>query len=286
MELREKKLVWIVAVLVVGIFTVLFFLYLWPKAPPKFSVTFFNVGQGDSALIKFRNGETMLIDCGPDNNILSKLGWNLNFFNRTIDYLVVSHPDGDHYGGCPAVLKRYQVKNIFINGAQKNDEYFWQPWQIALQVEGANVKIINGLQKLNIDNDRLTFFSPGDDLGVDYAKSGGNDQSIVLKIQDLEKGSFIFMGDAEVILENALLAKYCASTTPCPALKADYLKVGHHGSDSSSGDNFLQAVSPKYAIISVGKNSYGHPSLRILRKLERVDAQIWRTDEKSDIIIK
>jgi len=94
------------------------------------------------------------------------------------------------------------------------------------------------------------------------------------------------VGDAEAPLENAMLDKYCVSTsTPmiCPKLRADVLKVGHHGSDSSSGELFLSAVSPRKAVISVGKNRFGHPSFRVLKKLQRSGAEVWRTDEAGNI---
>src|SRR3989339_1455689 len=100
--------------------------YVNINKPKHFEVIFFNVGQGDSSLIKFEDGKKMLIDCGPDKNVLSKLGRELPFHNRTIDYLVISHFDLDHYGGCIDVLKRYKVKNIIHNGSTKYDDKYWQ----------------------------------------------------------------------------------------------------------------------------------------------------------------
>ncbi len=98
---------------------------------------------------------------------------------------------------------------------------------------------------------------------------------------------FLFAGDAEMPLEIALLKTFCSGGFEnCPGFRADYLKVGHHGSDSSTGEDWLMAVRPKVGIISVGKNKFGHPSLRVLRKLERANAEIWRTDEKGDIIVE
>ncbi|MCX6780029.1 MAG: MBL fold metallo-hydrolase, partial [Candidatus Magasanikbacteria bacterium] len=99
---------------------------------------------------------------------------------------------------------------------------------------------------------------------------------------------FLFTGDMEMPLEDAILEKYCSDNIfPCPSLAADYLKVGHHGSESSSGVKFLKAVSARYSIVSVGaKNRYGHPSMRVLKKLERAKMEIWRTDLKGDIILE
>ncbi len=284
MEGKRKKII----VLAIGLF--LLFLagnfYFKNSAIRHYnSVTFFDVGQGDSALIKFDNGQTMLVDCGLNRKILSKLGSALPFFNRTIDYLLVTHPDSDHYGGCPAVLQRYQVKNIITNGAQKSNDPYWLAWQKYQQLEGANNKIISGKETMTIGNSSLEFLAPDESFGLDLNKFGSNNHSIVFLLKN-NLGKFLFTGDMEAPLENAIINKYCLNFSHCSTLKADYLKVGHHGSDSSSGVDFLQLVEPKYSIVSVGPNKYGHPSLRTLRKLNRVGSIIWRTDQLNDIIVK
>ncbi len=249
------------------------------------SVTFFDVGQGDSALITFDNGQKMLVDCGVNRKILSKLGSAMPFFDRTIDYLLVTHPDGDHYGGCPAVLERYDVKNVIVNGDQKSNDPYWVAWNKYLKLEQANSKIILGKETMMIGSSRFDFLSPDESLGVDINKSAGNNHSIVFSLAN-SLGKFLFTGDMENLLENALINKYCSGFEKCSELKADYLKVGHHGSDSSSGANFIKLVDPKFTIVSVGPNKYGHPSLRTLRKISREGAQIWRTDQLNDIIVK
>lgn len=285
MEWKEKKIVVGVSCLLILILIGLFYFQNLTSHHYN-SVTFFDVGQGDSALIKFDNGQKMLVDCGINRKILSKLGSALPFFDRTIDYLLVTHPDGDHYGGCPAVLQRYQVKNIITNGARKssNDPY-WLAWEKYQQLERANNKIISGKETVIIGNNSLEFLAPDESLGIDIEKFGVNNHSIVFLLKN-NLGKFLFMGDTEAPLEDALLNKYCLNSSHCNTLKADYLKVGHHGSDTSSGVDFLRLVEPKYAIISVGQNKYGHPSLRILRRLDRVGSTIWRTDQKNDIIVK
>lgn len=249
------------------------------------SVTFFDVGQGDSTLITFDNGQIMLVDCGINRKILSKLGSALPFFDRTIDYLLVTHPDGDHYGGCPAVLERYDVKNIIINGDKKSNDPYWLAWQKYSKLEQSDIKIISGEETVAIGSSELKFLAPDENLKIDDKKFVGNNHSIVFLLKN-NLGKFLFTGDMEVLLEDALIKKNCPNTEHCNNLKADYLKVGHHGSDSSSGINFIGLVEPKYSIISVGPNSYGHPSLRTTRKLSRSGSQIWRTDQLNDIIVK
>ncbi len=283
MEGKVKKIV----LLACGLIILLLVGFFYSKKSTAYynSVTFFDVGQGDSALITFDNGEKMLVDCGINRKILSKLGSALPFFDRTIDYLLVTHPDGDHYGGCPAVLERYQVKNIITNGVQKSNDQFWLAWKKFLKLENAQSITINGGETMVVGGSQIKFLSPDESLGVDIKKYGGNNSSIVFVLKN-NLGKFLFTGDMETPLENALLKKYCKDVARCQSLEADYLKVGHHGSDSSSEVDFLQAVSPEISIISVGSNKYGHPSLRTLRKLERAGSEIWRTDQLNDIIIK
>ncbi len=249
-----------------------------------FSVNFLNVGQGDATLIHFDNGIRMLIDCGPDRKILFKLGQYLPFYDRTIDYLLITHYDNDHYGGCVDVLRRYNVKNIIDNGATKPDDRYWAAWNKYRTNERADSIVIDRANSLIIASSTLNFFSPDKKLNLSSKETDSNNSSIVFLLSHHDS-RFLFVGDAELPLENALVNQYCAVSSTCPALHADYLKIGHHGSDSSSGDMFLSAVSPSVAVISVGKNTFGHPSLRVLRRLERMGIDVWRTDQKDDIIV-
>ncbi|OGH87569.1 MAG: hypothetical protein A3J93_03530 [Candidatus Magasanikbacteria bacterium RIFOXYC2_FULL_42_28] len=272
-----------IILIILAIIVATFFIYDdWQKYHDKnFQVIFLNIGQGDSALIKFRNGEKMLVDCGPNNTVLARLSTYLSFFDRTIDYLVVTHPDLDHYGGCVDVLRRYKVKNIIENGDTKNDSYF-REWQNLADVEGAKRFIQTERHATEIGGTKIDWLAP--DQGVIVDNPDSNNRSIVFKLTD-DKKSFLLTGDAEMPLENALLKKYCATLSACPALQSEYLKVGHHGSDSSSGAEWLSTIAPKVGIVSVGKNKFGHPSLRVMRNLQRVGAGILRTDEIGDITV-
>ena len=229
----------------------------------------------------------MLVDCGPDKKILAKLGAALPFYDRTIDYVLATHPDLDHYGGCVDVLKNYNVKEIIINGHKKSNDPYWQAWDKAIKDEpNAVVKVMSNPEKWTIASSTLDFLSPDASLALGVAPADSNNYSIVFKLQSAST-SFLFTGDMEEPLEKALVQKYCSSTSTCQALQADVLKVGHHGSGGSSGAEFLGLVQPKIAVISVGKNNhYGHPSLRVLKKLDRVGAETLRTDELGDIIEK
>lgn len=251
---------------------------------PKFSVTFFSIGQGDAALIKFGNGQKMLLDCGPDRKILAKLGSALPFYDKTIDFLLISHPDADHYGGCADVLDRYDVKEIITNSTKKEADPYWRYFDQKEKQEGAIIKIMTGPQVWVIGSSTLEFLNPDSSLALSVKDAEGNNASIVFRLLNNNE-KFLFTGDMEIPLENALEQKYCSSTsTDCPALKADILKVGHHGSDSSTGEELLHVISPKEAIVSVGQNTFGHPSFRVLKKLERASVKVWRTDELGDAV--
>ncbi|MBI2444048.1 MAG: MBL fold metallo-hydrolase [Candidatus Magasanikbacteria bacterium] len=261
------------------------FYYRWSKAwNQTFAVHFFDIGQGDAALIRFGNGAKMLVDCGPDRKILSKLGATLPWLDRTIDYLVATHPDLDHYGGCVDVLRRYQVKRIIVNGRQKSYDPYWREWDNAVKAEGAAVIVMASPTVWQIADNTLEFISPDPTLKLAVKEDDNNNYSIVFRLARHGQ-SFLFTGDAEVPLEQALIAKYCAAG--CPALRSDVLKVGHHGSGSSTSAEWLAAVRPRQAVISAGKqNRYGHPSRRVLRRLERSGIVVLRTDTSGDITIK
>lgn len=251
----------------------------------QFKVWFLNIGQGDSALIQFADSTTMLVDCGANRRVLAELGRVLPFYIRSIDYVIATHPDLDHYGGCVDVLKRYQVKHIVINGRSKNDS-FWREWDRAIRQEGAEIITMSSPTIWKIGSSTLQFLSPDPTLALDLKADDSNNYSIVFKltqpISHATARTFLLTGDMEMPLENALMKKYCA-TDSCASLQADILKVGHHGSLSSSGEQFIKIVNPKEAVISVGKNNYGHPVLRVIRHLERAGALIRRTDTEGVI---
>ncbi|MBI2989669.1 MAG: MBL fold metallo-hydrolase [Candidatus Magasanikbacteria bacterium] len=250
-------------------------------------VYFFDIGQGDATFIEFPNGEQMLIDCAVDARILEALGRTMSFYDREIDYLVVTHPDMDHYGGCIDLLHRFRIKTLIYDGFEKNESEYWRFFMDTLRsFEASGLNFIQADSEFSWDRGgtRVDFLFPDRDIliqgppkGVD--PSSGNNASIVIKMT-YGSQDFLFMADAEYELEQYLLEKYG------DRLEVEVLKVGHHGSDTSSSQNFLDQVNPTYAIISSGEdNKYGHPSKRVLKRLERKGATIWRTDREGDILM-
>jgi competence protein ComEC len=282
---KEKKILLIpVIFLILLLGCVLYFQFNQYK-PDQFKVSFFDIGQGDATLIQFNNGQKMLVDCGKDKRIMARLGETLLFYDRTIDYLLVTHPDLDHYGGCVDVLKNYTIKEIITNGHTKPDS-FWATFDNAMRDEGAVLKKMAQPEVWTIGSSTLEFLSPDKTLVMNLDADDSNNYSIVFRLKNNSE-NFLFTADMEVPLENALLSKYCilTSTEPCAVLQSNILKVGHHGSDSSSGEDFLRAVGAKVGIISVGvENKYGHPSRRVMKKLERAGMEILRTDQMGSII--
>lgn len=254
------------------------------EAEKNLKITFLDVGQGDASFIEFNDGQQMLIDCGIDARILEALGRVVPYYDRTIDYLVITHSDNDHYGGCIDVLDRFEVKNIVYNGLEKFSDNFWIEFWEKVENERANYFKIAKLDVWEIASTTITFYYPNHDLEENFnipgetKKTNNNNTSIVLELNYLDH-EVLFTGDMEESLEKYLLSVFAEK------LDSDILKVGHHGSATASGQEFLDVVTPRYAIISAGQNNkFGHPSPRVLKRLERAGTEVLRTDSQGDII--
>ncbi len=238
-------------------------------------VIFLNVGQGDSILIKTPNKQNILIDGGPDNKVLYGLGKNIPFYRRQIDLIILTHSDFDHITGLIEVLKRYKVKKVFYNGLYDNSLEF-QEWIKTIKEKNIPLETVAAGKEINLGNDlMLKDIFPFESSIVG---SNNNNTSLVNKLI-YKKVSFLFTGDLEQEGEDELINRK-------EDLKSDVLKIGHHGSKNSTSQNFLEKVLPRYAIISVGKNRFGHPSLRILSRLKRLGINILRTDINGEIRIE
>ena len=233
-------------------------------------IVVFDVGQGDSIYIETSNNFNVLIDGGPNLDVLEKLGQEMPFYDRTIELLVLSHPDHDHLFGFLEVLKRYKVENVLWTGVVKdNAEY--EEWVRLVEQEGANVIIAELGQKINLGQDiYLLVLHPLESMEGKEVKDS-NDTSVVVKLVFNEK-SFLFTGDISQRIERQLAN-----------VDADILKVAHHGSKGSSSSEFIQSVSPETVVISVGENSYGHPAQEVLQLFEQFGIQVLITKELGDI---
>jgi len=252
----------------------------------QFEVVFFDVGQGDAIFIKSPEGHRILIDGGPDTLILERLSEEMFFWERNIDLIVLTHLHDDHVGGLIDVIPRYNIDFILWNGLLA-DNSVSQAWERVLKDTDSNIKIAKAGQRIKGKSFYIDVLYPFKQEEV----SDLNLSSIVLRMVS-DNGTIIFMGDAYKSNEKDLIKKedFCRQNNHylCSfvVLKSDVLKVGHHGSRTSTSNEFLKRVNPKIAVISAGKNnSYGHPHKETLEILKNHGIRVFRTDVDRSIKI-
>ena len=235
-------------------------------------VTFLDVGQGDSNVIVMPGGKTILIDTAGSYNMNGKIVNNrlIPYLNsigiNKIDYLILTHGDFDHMGDSIYLINNYKVKNVVLN----NDDFNELETNLINELKNKKIKYYQNVEKIPISNNIITILNT-----EEYDNE--NDNSNVIYIE-LNNYKFMFMGDAGVDKEKDILERYNISNI-------DVLKVGHHGSKTSSSKSFINKINPKYSIISVGKNNrYGHPNIEVLNNLDH--SKIYRTDEDGSIMFK
>ena len=231
-------------------------------------VYYLDVGQGDSSLIIY-NDIVVMNDTGGTSNynvssgcikLLKSLGYS------HIDYLILTHGDFDHMGDSIYLINNYKVKNVVLN----NDSFNELETNLIKELKKKKIKYYQNVEKIPISNNIITILNT-----EEYDNE--NDNSNVIYIE-LNNYKFMFMGDAGVDKEKDILERYNISNI-------DVLKVGHHGSKTSSSKSFINKINPKYSIISVGKNNrYGHPNKEVLNNLDH--SKIYRTDEDGSIMFK
>jgi len=239
--------------------------------PNEMRVHFIDIGQGDSILIQV-NYKNILIDSGPKDG-KDKLIQYLNSLNiHQFDYVIATHPHEDHIGNMAYIVNNYKVLNFYSPKIDNNTSSF-ENMAEALSRKNLKIKILKA-NSSTIDlgkNTLFEVFSPNLD-----SYDNLNNYSPIIKVS-YGNTSFLFTGDAEEDLEQEVLANNFN-------LKSDVLKVGHHGSSTSTTKSFLDSVNPKISVISVGKNnSYGHPTENTLNKLK--ETNIYRTDLNGNIIL-
>jgi len=240
------------------------------EASDKLVVSFLDVGQGDATLIRTPEGNDILIDGGPDNTVIKKLGEYLPFGDWDIELMILTHPHADHVTGLIEVLERFEVDKVLTTGVLHSAGYYNQ-WQKIIAEKDILVEIIDHPQQECVEEDVCL------DILFPYESFDGqkienlNNASIVAKLIYVST-SVMLMGDYEN--EESLTGD----------LKANILKAGHHGSNNANAKEFVEMVSPDYAVVSVGAdNYYGHPHYRSLKNFERFGAEIFRTDRDGDI---
>ncbi|OGN01449.1 MAG: hypothetical protein A3I26_00985 [Candidatus Yanofskybacteria bacterium RIFCSPLOWO2_02_FULL_43_10] len=267
MQSRQLKLVHLVTILCLSVFA-----YSTNSIAGQknglLKIYFFDIGQGDAIFIETPNGNQVLIDGGPDNKVLQELAQVMPFYDREIDVVVLTHPHADHVAGLIEVLERYEVKNI-VQAKEDYNSPVVPVWQDAVKNEKANeIEAIAG-KTIELGNDVvLKIIYPKESLEGQTVKNPNN--SSVVMMLDYKNTEIFLVGDIEAKAEKELLND---------DIDADILKVGHHGSKTSTTVNFLEKISPQVAFIQVGaKNRYSHPSLEVTQRLEGFGIRYHRTD--------
>ena len=272
---RKNLIIWIVIVLVC--FNLLAWRLVFKESPSRsLKVVFFDIGQGSSVFIETPQHTQILVDGGPSNKIVEKLGREMPFFSRSVDLIISTHPDFDHLAGLVEVLKSYRVEGVGWTGVKGRTAEF-EEFMIETDQEGAEKIILKKGEIIRVGrNLKIEVLAPLEDFAGREIKDY-NTSSLVFKVS-YGKTDFLLTGDSPISVEKKLVEKMKRD------LDVEILQVGHHGSKSSTSQVWLEATSPEIAVIQVGKdNRYGHPNQEVLERLEKYGIKILRTDQDGDI---
>ncbi len=242
------------------------------KNVSELTVHFIDVGQADATVLQCEE-DTMIIDGGNVADSSRIIAYLKKLNVPHIDYMICTHAHEDHVGGLSAPLSVMPVGAVYAPVAE-SDSKAYQTFKQKIEDTNTGIMHAENYERFSLGSARVEILAPltnADKL---------NNTSIIVKVTHGNK-SFLFTGDAEREEEQTLLNKGLLK------LKSDVLKVGHHGSDTSTSYPFLREVMPEYAVISVGKgNSYGHPTEAVLSRLRDADVQVYRTDLQGDIVMR
>lgn len=243
---------------------------------PRLKVSFLDVGQGDAILIQSPSGQRVLLDGGPDgNSLLTRLNEELPWWDKKIEMMILTHPHADHVTGFNWLFGRYKIAQVIGTGIWHNSSIY-EAWLNNLKNNNLTLKTVKAGEVIDLGGGAtLQVLFPKTRLANENI-SNLNNSSLVLKLT-YGQISFLLTGDAEVEVEKQLLNSGAD-------LSAQVLKVAHHGSANATSLEFLEAVNPQLAIISVGKdNDFGHPHATTLNKLEARVIKVLRTDQLGTI---
>ena len=238
---------------------------------PNMEILFLDVSQGDSILLHYpHNKYNILIDTGGNYNYEISKNIIIPYLKskgiNKIDYLILTHGDYDHMGESINLIENFKVEKVIFNCGEFND----LEKELIKVLEKKKIKYYSCIKELNIDKNKLQFLNT-----KEYDNENDNSSVIYFNYYNYK---FLFMGDASTEREKDILEKYNLKDV-------DFLKVGHHGSNTSSSEEFINSINPKYSLISVGKNNrYGHPNKEVLDTLN--DSKIYRTDQDGSIMFK
>lgn len=245
----------------------------------ELSVSFLDVGQGDAIYIEAPNGNQVLVDGGRGRQTLRALGRVMPFWDRSLDLVIATHPDQDHTGGLPDVLSRMRIDGV-VTTENTSDTGAYEAFENEIQRERAVRILARAGERIVLDEGVvLEILSP--DRNV--AGWETNTASIVAKLSYGTK-SFLFTGDTPQEIEQYIVSKNMDTSSSSSGVASTVLKLGHHGSRTSTSRAFLSAVNPFYAIVSAGKeNSYGHPHKEVTELLNEFNIPYLNTADVGTI---
>jgi len=276
-KIRVKKYGLLLFTLFLLVINIFLFHLDWNNLHRTLTFAMLDVGQGDGLFIESPTGTQIMFDGGPPHKVLGPLARVMSPFDRNIDALVITNPDADHIGGILDILKNYKVGKVFESGTL-TDSKTYQTLQEEMQKQNIPDILVKKGMRLDIGGGVFVdILFPDRDVSV-WAT---NDGSVVAKLS-YGKTSIMLTGDAPIKTEKIILAENSKEQ-----LTSTVLKVGHHGSHTSTSESFVKAVSPIYALISDGKdNKYGHPHQETLNTLASFGTKIFRTDLLGTIVMK
>ncbi|MDL5012651.1 MBL fold metallo-hydrolase [Clostridioides difficile] len=235
------------------------------------SIHIIDVGQGDSILVQTPTNKNILIDGGDEDSENIIISYLRQKRIKTIDIIIATHPDSDHIGSLDNVIKKFNVNSIYMP-EQSTDSESYQNLINSCTDKNLSIQHLYKNDVLNIDNNINIYV-----LSPSYIQEESNLNSIVFKLT-FNDNSFLFMGDAEEENEKEILHSFKLNNI-------NFIKIGHHGSNSSSSLEFIKKISPDIAAISCGyKNQYGHPHREVINNLKQNHVSIYRTDRIGDIV--
>ena len=278
MHTTEVKKYWLPFLALILLGTVVFLLYLdYQSSHRGLTFTALDIGQGDGLFIESPSGVQMLVDSGPIHSVLTPLSKVMPLYDKHIDVIMITNPDADHIGGCIDILKKYDVDYIIEPGTFNKSKTYANVEALIAEKHVKKIIARRGM-KLNLGAGAYIHILFPD---RDVSNWTTNDGSIVSKLV-YGNNAVMLTGDATKLTEGIVLSENSADM-----LHSDILKVGHHGSRTSTSSAFVKVVDPTYAVISDGRdNKYGHPHKETLDTLNSFGAKIFRTDLLGTILFK
>jgi len=277
MDNRSKKIV--NYIFAAGVLVALYLfssIYQNSQANPTYDgvqVSFLDVGEGDSILINLPSSIQILIDGGKTGTVLNALSKKMPKTDKKIEYMIESHPDADHIGGLIDVVKTYQIGEVIKSNAKSSSQTFANLENL-IKSKNIVVKVPNQGETISFGSASMEILSPNES---EIESLSSNNSSLVLKFK-YQSSCAIFTGDAENETQVKIRSKYSAEN-----LKCELFKIAHHGSGGAYDEKLTQIINPRFAVISVGPNGYGHPSGNVISSLQKLGIEVLRTDQKETI---